>query len=441
MASRVTKDYSNTEQSFIEKDLCAMFSPEFLRKAAIETGLIKRERKIDAVVMFWVLTLSFGVRLQRTLASLKRSYEKESEHNLSDSSWYYRFTPELVAFLKACVIHGIEYLAQEQCHNLNKKLIRFQDVMIQDSTIIRLHSSLSKLYPAARSKGKAAGIKAAILVSAVGNRPESISLFSESTNELKTIRIGPWIKDKILLIDLGFYKYQLFSRIEENGGYFVSRLKDNSNPLIIKAYSVCRGQSIDVSGCYLKDVLPKLKRQILDVEVEVSFKRRAYKGERRSDTHRFRLVANYNEEEKKYHMYITNIYPDILEPEDVGTLYGARWDIELLFKELKSKYALDVINTANPQVIEALIWVAILTLIVSRRIYSNIRKNRPGKDMVRYTQLRWSIIFAENASDQLTIILRYLEIERNLELIAGVYESQALDPHVNRERFRAEWWA
>jgi IS4 transposase len=441
MVSRKIKDYSNMEQSFIEKDLCAMFSPEFLRKTAIETGLIKRERKIDAVVMFWVLTLSFGVRLQRTLASLKRSYEKESNQDLSDSSWYYRFTPELVAFLKACVLHGIEYLAQEQCYNLNKKLIKFQDVLIQDSTIIRLHSSLSSLYPAARAKGNAAGLKVAVLVSAVGNRPESISLFSESTNELKTIRIGPWVKDKILLIDLGFYKYQLFSRIEENGGYFVSRLKDNSNPQIIKAYNTCRGQSIDVSGLYLKDILPKLKRQILDAEVEVSFKRRAYKGERKPDTHRFRLVAIYNEEEQKYHMYITNICPDVLVPEDVGMLYGARWDIELLFKELKSKYALDLLNTTNPQIIEALIWVAILTLLVSRRIYSNIRKNRPGRDMIRYTQLRWSIIFAENASDQLTLILRYLGIGRSLEIIAGVYDSQALDPHVNRERFRAEWWA
>jgi len=41
-----------------------------LRKTAIDTGLIKRERKIDAVIMFWVLTLSFGVRLQRTLVQL-----------------------------------------------------------------------------------------------------------------------------------------------------------------------------------------------------------------------------------------------------------------------------------------------------------------------------------------------------------------------------------
>jgi putative transposase len=34
-----------------------------------------------------------------------------------------------------------------------------------------------------------------------------------------------------------------------------------------------------------------------------------------------------------------------LNAKDITKLYGARWDIELLFKELKSRYALDVIET------------------------------------------------------------------------------------------------
>lgn len=32
------------------------------------------------------------------------------------------------------------------------------------------------------------------------------------------------MKDNILLFDLGYFKYELFSRIRDNGGYFVSRL-------------------------------------------------------------------------------------------------------------------------------------------------------------------------------------------------------------------------
>lgn len=41
-----------------------------------------------------------------------------------------------------------------------------------------------------------------------------------------------------------------------------------------------------------------------------------------------------------------------------------------------------------------------LTLIVSRRIYTLVRSStaHPEK-MAQYTQLRWSTIFAENASD------------------------------------------
>ncbi|MCL7415266.1 MAG: transposase, partial [ANME-2 cluster archaeon] len=141
------------------------------------------------------------------------------------------------------------------------------------------------------------------------------------------------------------------------------------------------------------------------------------------------------------HVYLTNINPDLLKPEEVAKLYGARWDVELIFKELKSRYALDVVNTTNPQIVEAYIWIAILTLLVSRRIYSIVRRLNPKEKMVRYTQLRWSTIFAENASDQLTTILRYCGIERTFETVMDVYQSQTLDPHVNRHRCRNEWWA
>ncbi|MDW7776341.1 MAG: IS4 family transposase [Methanosarcinales archaeon] len=425
----------------IEQDLCNVFSPEWLRKTAHETELVIRERKIDPVIMFSVLVTGFGVRLQHTLASLKRSYEKSSECSLSDGSWYERFTPELVIFLRTCVIHAIEHLAKEQNQFLNEKLSQFQDILIQDSTIVRLHESLSKIWPATRTRKTAAGVKVGLLVSAVSDGPKRVVLCAENTNELKTLRIGPWVKDRILLIDLGFYKHQLFVRIKENGGHFVSRIKKNADPLIVSINRPCRGQSIDVVGKRLGDVLPKLRRQVLDVNVEISFKRRSYNGKQRNDTEIFRLVAILNEETEEYHIYLTSISPEILDAEDVAKLYGARWDIELIFKELKSRYALDVVNTTNPVIVEVYIWIAILTLLVSRRIYNIVRSLNSKKLKVRYTQLRWSTIFSENASDQLRLILQYCGLELSLETIIDVYSSQALDPHVNRERFTTDWWA
>ena len=180
---------------------------------------------------------------------------------------------------------------------------------------------------------------------------------------------------------------------------------------------------------------------MLDVEVEVEFNRRAYRGKEKKDTERFRLVAVFNEDENKYHLYITNLSQELIEPEEVGRLYGARWEVEILFKELKSRYALDVVPTSNPQVIEAFIWIAILTLLISRRIYTIIRRLNPKAKMVRFTQLRWSTIFSEKAGRILTAVLQYLGLDTSLATSFKVSLSEALDPHVNRKRFTEEWWA
>ncbi len=90
-------------------------------------------------------------KISANLANMKRKYVKASKKEIAESSWYMRFTPELVEFLKVCVNHAIEQLALEQNKVLSEKLAKFKDVLIQDSTIIRLHKSLAKKWPATRS--------------------------------------------------------------------------------------------------------------------------------------------------------------------------------------------------------------------------------------------------------------------------------------------------
>ncbi|MFA7375292.1 MAG: IS4 family transposase, partial [Methanothrix soehngenii] len=227
------KGVSQIEKDIVEQELTRMFESKWIRDKARESGLIERERTIDPVIMFWTLAIGYGSQLYRTITELKRVYEVRGKVSISDSSWHDRFTPELVKFLRECVIHGIEHISEEPSRILGDRLASFRDVMIQDSTIIRLHKSLADKWPATRSRKVAAGVKVAFLTSAIANSPKSISILPENTNDVKTLKIGPWVKDIILLIDLGFYKYQLFSRIVENGGSFVSRLKSNANPLIV----------------------------------------------------------------------------------------------------------------------------------------------------------------------------------------------------------------
>ncbi|OPX88195.1 MAG: hypothetical protein A4E52_01277 [Pelotomaculum sp. PtaB.Bin013] len=102
---------------------------------------------------------------------------------------------------------------------------------------------------------------------------------------------------------------------------------------------------------------------------------------------------------------------------------------------------MDHIRTKSPYAIEALIWISNLTLLVSRKVYSIVRKLNPDAKMVRFTQLRWSNIFFQNSSRLLSAIMEYLGLEQDFSTVLNVYSSEALDPHVNRERFRGGLWS
>lgn len=435
------KNLSNTRKIDPSVEyLTRLFPEDFLRSTASESGFIQRERKIDPVILFWVIVLGFGVNFLRTIRGLKRKYETESNINISISSFNDRFTPQMEKFLKKCVTHALEYQAQEPGLKLGTKLKNFKDILIQDSTIIRLNESLAKLWPAARSKKIAAGLKLSCVVSAVADGVKTVRLFSERTAEVKTLRLGPWLKDRILLTDLGFFDYNSFDKIERYGGFFVSRLKGNANPTIVRVNQICRGNSIDVIGKKLKDVLPLLKRQLLDVVVEVEVKRRKYKGKNTKTTRTFRLVCVLNEETEEYHVYLTNIPTDVLIGEDIADLYSARWEVELLFKELKDVYHIDHIESANPNVVKCLIWVAILTLMCSRRILRLIKSVNP-ENAYQYTHLRWAKVFTENADRLLREVLDSMGLKLDMIILYDIWIGQGRDPNINRERLMDTWIA
>ena len=275
----------------IETMLNTMFSPEWLRDTAVRVGLIKRNRKIDPVALFWVLVLGFGVGVQRTLASLRRAYETISAKSIVPSAFYDRFSPQLVAFLKECVSHGIAELASNTSLTLSAKLKGFKDLVVADGTLIKLHKNLARQFPGVRSE---AALKIHTVISVTDGGPKSVTLHAGKTAEVKTMRVGPWVRDTILLYDLGYFKYQLFSRI--------------------------------------KDVLPHLKREVLDVLVEISLKRRSYKGKASLSKETYRLIGILDQDTNEYHLYLTSLSPEQISAEDVAILYGARWSVELIFK-------------------------------------------------------------------------------------------------------------
>ena len=160
------------------------------------------------------------------------------------------------------------------------------------------------------------------------------------------LKVGPWVAGRLLLFDLGFFSYGLFARLSAHGGYFVSRLKACANPTIVAVHRVHRGRTRELVGKPLAEVLPRPslpqdQREGLDVEVELSFKRRRYRGRRRTDTLRLRLVGLREAtpevaKDGEYHLYLTNIPPKKLPAEDLGRTYALRWVIEVFVQDWKT---------------------------------------------------------------------------------------------------------
>lgn len=429
--------------------LTELFPAEVLLRFAEESGFVQRYRKLDPVAFFWAVTLAVtleaGIYLQRSLDQLRIAYNEKTAKPLhSYASFYDRFTPELIEFLRLCAAHGLAQLKAAPGNRLSPKLAAFEDLLIQDSTIVRLSASLATHFPPVRHHAPAAGAKIATLLSIRANGPLKLSVTAESTNERDTLIPGPWVKNSILLLDLGFYKHQAFARISEHGGFFLTRLHAAVDPIIVRSLRTLRGPSLPVEGKSWKAVRPKAPKDVLDLEVEIAFSRRAYRSRRSGDSLSARLVAIWNEDTRKFHTYLTNIGPEVLSAEEVAQLYGCRWEIELVFKELKSQYALDRVNTKNRSVAEAMIWASLLTLMVSRRTYNAMREGLSKEVRARYPPGRWGIAFREQSGRLLDVLMKHLGRERVdgeplLELSRALW-ARALDPMAGRQKFRDQWW-
>ena len=236
--------------------------------------------------------------------------------------------------------------------------------MIADATVFRLHRLLAA-FPATHEDQSGAQLH---LVYNVTKRTlAQFDLTDERTHERSQFHTGNWLRGRLFLFDLGFYGYRRFALIHENDGYFVSRLKKNANPRIVEERRKWRGRAISLTGGHLQDHLSRLKRTTIDVTGEFAFKRRRYGGKQSSALIEFRVVGVRNKDTDDYHLYVTNL-PNEFTPEQVAALYSLRWKVELLFRELKSRYSLEKFETGDEAIAELLVVAALLTLTVSRAL-------------------------------------------------------------------------
>ena len=175
----------------------------------------------------------------------------------------------------------------------------------------------------------------------------------------------------------------------------MSRLKRSSNPTTTEELQEWPGRAIPLEGEWIFDIADELYRTHIDVEVEVDFQRRLYEGTRSGDTKRFRVVeVRDGNADDGYRLYITNLPRDEFGPDEISTLYRARWVVELLFRELKSRYSLGEFETEKPHIVEIQVVAALLTLVVSRAILREFVDHADKQDETCvFPTERWAATF------------------------------------------------
>jgi len=416
----------------IRAELTSLISTRRLNFLARLSGLVQRRRKVEPMALFWTIVLGFGAGPQRTLAGLRRAYERSTGATLVPSAFYDRFTKSLPVFFRYVVEELLERL-QETETRFQGVLQSFRDVVVTDSTLVKLHDLLERRYPACRTNHTRAAAKLHVVMSVKGGGPRSIKLTSGRQHDGPVFRVGRWVRDRLLIFDLGYFRYQLFDCIDRHGGYFISRLKENSNPQITTALRQWRGRSVPLVGERLRNVIARLKREVLDVEVEVAFRRREYLGSRAGARRTLRLVGVRNTDTGRYHLYVTNIPPDRLTAEEVARVYASRWQIELLFKEMKSYYRLGDIPSRKPHIVEALLYATLTTLVVSRRLLQAVREAlRPRQRII--PEGRWAAIFTTVSTAILDLVLAPAHLARlTAKGIEGMLLHEVIDPNLSRQ--------
>jgi IS4 transposase len=411
------------ETPCVEEVLTELFSTEWIEQHARALGVMQRMRKIHPAALFWTLVLGFGTGVHRSIGSLRRAFCQAVGMHVARSSFYERFTPQLVGLLQAAVVVASEALVGAHLPQ-GDLLAVFRDVVIADGTVLTLWDLLKDTFPAC-AQGKAAA-KLHIVLSVYGHTATQIKLTSQRPNEGKLLSIGPWVCGRLLLIDLGFFGYRLFDRIDRNKGFFISRLKDTANPLIVDVYQTPRGDAIPLVGRRIQDVLNALHRQMLDVQVQVNVKRRKYKGRCHTIQRTFRLVGIRHPSRGAYHLYITNIPFHLLSARQIKAVYSARWLVELLFDQLKTQYRIEELPSQQLYVVQALIYASLLTWMADQTMTQALG------EQVQVASRRQAAVLAAFGPKLLEAVIKHLALYQGMCSLTHLIQRELRDP--NRKR-------
>ena len=222
-----------------------------------------------------------------------------------------------------------------------------------DSTTISLFKDILKGVGRNPKEGKKkGGIKAHTIIKAIENVP-CLVRYSEAVrhDHMFLKEVFNLARGSIITFDKGYVDYAQYEAFTQNGIWYVTRLKGNATYRPGKEFDIPE----DADSGVLKDE-----------EIILHY------GQGKQQEHCSRRIAYWDSENCRLFEFITNNVE--LEAEKIALIYKKRWQIELLFKQLKQNFPLKYFLGDNENAIEIQIWRAMLANLLITFVKGRVKK-------------------------------------------------------------------
>ena len=219
-----------------------------------------------------------------------------------------------------------------------KEVINKQ-VKIVDSSTISLFKDILGCVGRKPKDGKCkGGIKAHTVINADETVPNLVWFSSARVHDHNFLSRLKCDDNTIYVFDKGYNDYKAFRYFGENKTGFVTRIKDNA------IYEV-----VEVNEIPEKIHSGVLSDEMIEFEI---------KDDKTISKLKLRKVKYYDREGKRDFEFITNLFD--LRADFIAALYKIRWQIELVFKQLKQNFPLKYFLGDNENAIQIQIYFALI---------------------------------------------------------------------------------
>ena len=214
-------------------------------------------------------------------------------------------------------------------------------LQIIDSTTITLFSNLIFKGVGRHPKNgkKKGGIKVHTVIHANEGVPSDIRFTSAATNDSFMLNPSSLSKGDIIAMDRAYIDYEKFEQLTEKQVIYVTKMKKSLR------YEI------------LGDTIYQTPEGVMEVRVqEVRFTKKKQSGE--TIVHNARIITYVDVRKHKLISLLTNDME--FDPSEIIEIYRRRWEIELLFKQIKQNFPLKYFYGESANAIKIQIWVTLI---------------------------------------------------------------------------------